>query len=632
MAGNDKILEMNPKKNAKIKKALIKTGIFEKSSYTPYIGDEYEDAEKKFLFIGNSKYPADDNFIEDIQEQNYPRTNYCSQITSYCKQDLKSIETKRLGKKTIRVVKTFTKQERLDLNSICFYNFYYDRFVKGVEIPDQGFKSKDERLFKYQNALMSVIKILKPNKILCESYDLEFKIDGRCKCSESFEGKSFSTWIGLMKIEDCTPRKREKVKKVGLEKKILKSCNDNLFEIRRNLTVFLDLFVEQWNSKHDEDFLNEDCLNKLFEILIVKSIEEIDLLVKQWPIMLMMIHVLNKMSFENVDELTCQELLKTFLILDSKSYKQVDDLSNVEIKKIVKTHIEGFYETEPMNLKAIREVLEMLAIECSFELNNDEEKILNLRNRIPYFIDDLNDGGLKKILQLLIRLSFEMIGVRNCYEIMELSTNVKNEFYDRDYFIEDDLRLRGGDGVDMFDIIDMFKCLKRLLLVSHAVGGMGEAEYFKILLDLLDEKKFLIAEECIPLALEYIKETYESPVSWIKKTISVNEISNYLKGFSPIASDKRNGRSKINGKKDNRGFWAKLDEMYWIWNNDSDDNKKYANLMKKRIMIFPSKARSPWVLPSEKKEELLNDGYRKWEPRRSKNGKLRPSMLPTSMF
>ena len=76
---------------------------------------------------------------------------------------------------------------------------------------------------------------------------------------------------------------------------------------------------------------------------------------------------------------------------------------------------------------------------------------------------------------------------------------------DKVNFIEDDLRLRGGDGVDMFDIIDMFKCLKRLLLVSHAVGGMGEAEYFKILLDLLDEKKFLIAEECIPLALEYIK-------------------------------------------------------------------------------------------------------------------------------
>ena len=50
-------------------------------------------------------------------------------------------------------------------------------------------------------------------------------------------------------------------------------------------------------------------------------------------------------------------------------------------------------------------------------------------------------------------------------------------------------------------------------------------------------------------------------------------------------------------------------------------------------MISPSNVKSPWVLPSEEKEEeLLNDGYRKWEPRRSKNGKLRPSMLPTPMF
>ena len=323
MVSNEEKLEMSPKKNIKIKKSLMEAGAFEKASYTPYIGDGYEDAKEKILFIGNSKYPADRGIIEDNQNQNFPRINYCSQIISYCSQNLESLTTGRLGKKTIRVVKNYISQKNIELDSISFYNFYYDRFIPGVEIPNQGFAADDENLKRYQKALLTVVKKLCPKTIICESSNLESQFDARSVDSKFFEGKSFIKWIEDMKIKDLTPSPKECLKKIAQEKDILDSSKNQLEWIRGQLDSILQSSVPD-----DSDMMS------LFKILNSKSFESIDEIsqdkLKQ---LLRMMHILKRNAHEDISRLNQKEMVKLFLILDKKPYKQINQRNEKELRE-----------------------------------------------------------------------------------------------------------------------------------------------------------------------------------------------------------------------------------------------------------------------------------------------------------
>ena len=417
MTGNEEKLEMNPNANAKIKKSLMKTGIFEKASYTPYIGDGYEDAKEKILFIGNSKYPADRGIIEDNQNQNFPRINYCSQIISYCSQNLESLTTGRLGKKTIRVVKNYISQKNIELDSISFYNFYYDRFIPGVEIPNQGFAADDENLKRYQKALLTVVKKLCPKTIICESSNLESQFDARSVDSKFFEGKSFIKWIEDMKIKDLTPSPKERLKKIAQEKDILDSSKNQFEWIREQMDSILQSSVPD-----DSDMMS------LFKILNSESFENIDEISQDKLMQLLgMMRILKRNAHENISRLNQKEMVKLFLILDNKPFKQINQKNEEELRdeilRLIRNALEPLGKWNFYKMEKISRALSIIFPKKTWNkkgLNGAalKKSIQQMEQKFDKYVDRLKDTEIKKFIRPLFTEFFEKINKSSGQEVV----------------------------------------------------------------------------------------------------------------------------------------------------------------------------------------------------------------------
>lgn len=169
--------KMFTNKNSKTKKKLITA--FKKRSYTPFIGDDYTQSELKILFVGDVKINIDANILSQDQGKSYPDINYCSCVVS---------SVKRMQK--------FITNIGQNIESIAYYNFFYDRF-DGVKIPTQG--ASGIELEKYLNAFVAVIEALNPNHIYFWGKDVTTKIK-RLRRPKAFGERTFDEFIDKKNI------------------------------------------------------------------------------------------------------------------------------------------------------------------------------------------------------------------------------------------------------------------------------------------------------------------------------------------------------------------------------------------------------------------------------------------------
>ena len=278
MANIEEKLEMDPKKNVKIKKTLLETGIFEKASYTPYIGDGYGEAKEKILFIGDCKLPHDKHFLEETK--NFPKVNYCTQIISYCNRETTNRKIRKEIKKEMNLkgkrerptfsypqkILGYTCQNKTNLENTSYCNFVYDRFerikegsIKKNEIPS------GEDLNKYFQALAVIINKLKQKKIVFVDTSTEFEVNNR-KRSDYFEKKKFSDWIkdkhiSYEIITDIKPRINENSDSSDQEYNDWIICKDNFEMISRELSN--TNIVEQFRRHEDITNLNQTKFDKI---------------------------------------------------------------------------------------------------------------------------------------------------------------------------------------------------------------------------------------------------------------------------------------------------------------------------------------------------------------------------------
>lgn len=526
MANNEEMVKMDPKKNAEIKKALLKAKIFEKASYTPYIGDGYKDAKEKVLFIGNSKYPADRGIIEDKQNQNFPKINYCSQIVSYCMQDLESLTTGRLGKKTIRVVKDFISQKNIELDSISFYNFYYDRFIPGVEIPNQGFAADDENLKRYQTALLTVVKKLRPKTIVCESSNLESQFDARSVDSRFFEGKSFIKWIEDKKIKDLTPSPKERFKKIAQEKDILNSSKNQFEWIREQLDSILQSSVPD-----DSDMMS------LFKILNNESFKSIDGIsqdkLKQ---LLRMMRILKRNAHEDISRLNQKEMVKLFLILDKKPFKQINQRNEKELREETQQLIRNFFEPlQKWNFYKLEKNLGVLSTILPKKNWNKKglsgsvlkKSIQQMKQNFNEYADGLKDTELKEYIRPLFNKFIEEINKSSGREIESLHNLFKKNLF-KEIFELGHTRFRC-----LIEIIKVFLIEKHQVNITSNIDDLKN-EAFECIKELnateMQKNKMLsIAEkkrenedykQVQKLEKKYFKDAFELSNANLKKRVA----------------------------------------------------------------------------------------------------------------
>lgn len=290
MASNDEKLEMNPDKNVDIKKALmndkIKAVIFEKASYTPFIGDGYGDAEEKILFIGDCKLPLDKRFLEETEV--FPKVNYCTQIISYCNRDTTkrkirdeiknemNLDDKKERPTFAYPQKIHTYLKGSSLKKISYCNFVYDRFdrikngtIKRNEIPcGNDFN-------KYFKALVTIVEKLNPQKIVFVDTSTEFEINER-KQTCDFDYKTFNEWIetkGIKKdVFSCTNNITNEIFEISSDsirdEDDLKICIDNIGDIGKKGSILGDLYDicerhfddnKQFNKLLTEKFISYDA-------------------------------------------------------------------------------------------------------------------------------------------------------------------------------------------------------------------------------------------------------------------------------------------------------------------------------------------------------------------------------------
>lgn len=176
--------KMSTKYNSEMKKRLVTAFkehrlIFKKASYTPFIGDDYAQSEFKILFVGDVKINVEANVLSQHQRKGYPAVNYCSYVVS---------SNKRMQK--------FITDKGWKIESIAYYNFFYDRF-DGVKIPNQGACGKE--LEKYLKAFVSVIETLNPDRIYFWGKDVTTKIK-RLRRPNAFNGKTFDEFVDKKNI------------------------------------------------------------------------------------------------------------------------------------------------------------------------------------------------------------------------------------------------------------------------------------------------------------------------------------------------------------------------------------------------------------------------------------------------
>ncbi len=407
MGRNDMTIIMDSKKNVKIKISLKK--IFEKASYTPYVGDGYGATNEKILFIGNCKLPMDENFIEE--NKMFPTTNYCTQVVYYSNVDPKEkliSETGRLSRKTIKWLGDAIKASKKEVCDISYYNFYYDQFEDNIEIPNQGLSLGGDDLKKYQTALQKVIEILKPNKVFCESTVLEGQIDGRKSHPDAFEGASFAKWLEKKRIEFCDPSKKGASKNRSQEKNAQNYYKDGIVWIHKQMNDVLCASVKE-----------DSRTRKLFEMLNNKSFEDIDKIDdEKLSDIEKMICILNKVTIEDVDRFSFQDLMKLFLVLDNKSYGDIDRLNSRDLSARARQELASFFEViREWNFYEIEKQSKIISIFNKYIVKKKKELrgaklkkgLCRLKKECDNYIEELSDSAIKQQMQPLFEDLFKDI-------------------------------------------------------------------------------------------------------------------------------------------------------------------------------------------------------------------------------
>lgn len=390
MVDNEKILEMDPKKNAKIKKALMKTGLFEKASYTPYIGDEYEDAEEKILFIGDCKLPVKNEFIKEGEKDIYPKANYCTQVVHYCKlikdlddvQDIKSLkehlvppENKRLTMESIRTLKNYAKNKSFNYGNFAYYNFFNDQFDNG-SIPNQGLSSKSNELKQYQNKLLAVVEKLSPDKIVIESSVVKNKIIGRSRDSSFFKKNGIS-----YEVAD-----EDDVSAIDNYDESIAWINDELNE------GFLSVVEEKRKDIYSFFLiLNKIPVEKLNELDYNKKME-----------LLKLTQFLHRFSTINVDSLSYGAMQKLVQCLCKFFFKKNIKRFNVEENKngalfLLKKIIEEYFDIYMMKDLSMRKIYRFFRKKyfenlSDFEFQNELKKLIE---EMDVLVSELENKSFK---------------------------------------------------------------------------------------------------------------------------------------------------------------------------------------------------------------------------------------------
>lgn len=390
MANTEEKLEMNPNQNDKIKKSLMKDGVFEKASYTPYIGDGYENAEKKFLFIGDCKLPVKKEFIKEDKKDIFPTTNYCTQIVHYCKlikdmddvEDIKTLkdhlippENKRLSMESIRTLKKYVKNKAINYEDFAYYNFFYNQF-DNVVIPNQGLSSKSDKLKKYQDKFLTVIKKINPDRVVIENSVLKNKIIGRSRDSSFFERNDISYEIAG---ENDVPA--------------IDDCDDNITRINDELNYEFFSVIEE---KYEDIYSFFMILNKI-------PVEKIDQLKYEKKMeLLRLTQLLHKASTTKVNSLSYETMVGPLYCLCEFFFKKISGKINVEENKtgtqnLLKKIIGEYHDVYMMKNFSTRRINKYLKRNYFKNLSKSEftAELQKLVEEFELLVDELEKKSFK---------------------------------------------------------------------------------------------------------------------------------------------------------------------------------------------------------------------------------------------
>lgn len=149
---------MNKNKNVSFKRELLK--VFEKRDNFPFIGDDYENAAHKVLFIGNVKSGYEPTKNRTVKQ--YPSENYYASIFDSSNNKLSEI-TSKIRERYARIKGVESDERNSDYkNEISFCNFDLDYYnhLEDNKCPKGADFQKSTR------AIKKVVEILQPNKVV----------------------------------------------------------------------------------------------------------------------------------------------------------------------------------------------------------------------------------------------------------------------------------------------------------------------------------------------------------------------------------------------------------------------------------------------------------------------------------
>lgn len=569
MANNEEILKMDPKKNAGIKSALMKASIFEKTSYTPYIGDGYEDAKEKILFIGDCKLPNDERFLEETKD--FPKVNYCTQIISYCNRDT-----------TKRKIRNKIKNE-MNLDS------------KRVR-PTFAYPQKIQN---YINNAPRISRIFRINHTKPEDFIkiLERLKSGQGEIRTNKSTKSVTVCDTNIKIEQMNKAHQIfDVRKPPKSEDYIKSCKNIAYNVAYYNFVYDRLEQIKNGTIKKNDIPSGNNLNKYFKALAI------------------IIDKLNPKKIVFVDSSTESEIndRKQSCYFGNKKFNKW-----IEAKGIIKDVI-----------SSTNNVTDATSENSSDSIRNEDDLKICIDN-----IGDIGTSGsiLGDLYDICDRHFDDKERFKKLLTEKFISYDAFFDSSHLEKLLNDSLHLDPFDSLfsnGMFlndeETYSLFACLKNCVIIRNVLKRLKcqidgkkayqtrqertnekKAKYIEFMLDMIHPEHLYIAHTLIPSFFKYIdqKSELEDEMPIGEQNISTDEFNHFLE-------EKYNSKNLENAQ----GIGKTLDSIYRRFYSDKDKHK-YAKMMEESIFINKEK-REIWQLWNKK--ELKDSGYNMWKLRFNK--------------